>query len=98
MHNTRITAFALLAAALFVALPLAAQNGADILKGYSHPPLHRIIVPDASPDAGPTGIFPGKMKVAYGFNTITKYGGGQVIAIVDAYDDPNAEADLGTFS
>jgi len=87
-----------LAVALIVALPLAAQEGTSILKGTSHPPLRRIIVPDASPDAGPTGTFPGKMKVAYGFSQIAKYGGGQVIALVDAYDDPNAEADLGSFS
>lgn len=90
--------FALPVVALVVAFPLAAQDNTDILQGYSYPPLHRIIVPDASPDAGPTGIFPGKMKVGYGFSAIKKYGGGQVIAIVDAYDDPNAEADLGTFS
>jgi len=38
------------------------------------------------------------MRVAYGFNSIAKYGSGQVIALVDAYDDPNAEADLATFS
>jgi hypothetical protein len=38
------------------------------------------------------------MRVAYGFNSIAKYGSGQVIALVDAYDDPNAEADLGTFN
>lgn len=96
MNSARFS-FALPVVALVVALPLAAQD-TDILKGYSHPPLRRIIVPDALPDAGPTGIFPGKMRVAYGFNTIAKYGSGQVIALVDAYDDPNAEADLGTFS
>jgi subtilase family serine protease len=98
MNNARFSLCALLAVALVVALPLAAQDGTDILQGYSHPPLHPFIVPGASPDAGPTGIFPGKMRIAYGFNKITKYGGGQVIALVDAFDDPNAEADLGTFS
>jgi len=98
MHKARFNVFALLAIALVVALPLAAQDNTDILKEHSYPPLHRIIVPDASPDAGPTGTFPGKMKAAYGFNKIARYGGGQVIAIVDAYDDPNAEADLGTFN
>jgi subtilase family serine protease len=98
MHEARFNVLALLAIALVVALPLAAQDNTDILQGYSYPPLHRIVVANASPDAGPTGIFPGKIKVAYGFNKIARYGSGQVIAIVDAYDDPNAEADLGTFS
>jgi subtilase family serine protease len=97
MNRARFSLFALPAVAL-MALPLAAQDGSDILQGTSRPPLRRIIVPGASPDAGPTGIFPGKMRTAYGFTSITKYGAGQVIALVDAYDDPNAEADLGTFS
>ncbi len=85
------------AAALVAGFPLAAQEPPDPQKLTSHPPLHRIIVPDATP-AAPTGIFPGKMKVAYGFKSVANNGGGQIIAIVDAYDDPNAEADLGTFS
>jgi subtilase family serine protease len=98
MNRARFSLFALSAAALVVAFPLAAQNGSDILTGTSHPPLVHIIVPDATPDSGPTGTFPAKMKAAYGFNTITKYGAGQVIALVDAFDDPNAEADLGVFN
>src|ERR1035438_10022419 len=88
MHEARFNVLALLTIALVVALPLAAQDNTDILQGYSYPPLHRIVVANASPDAGPTGIFPGKIKVAYGFNKIARYGSGQVIAIVDAYDDP----------
>src|SRR5450755_1092244 len=99
MNATRF--LAKLAIPLAATLSLMAQvpdASVDILKGYSHPPLHRVITPNATPDAGPTGIFPAKMKVAYGLNGITNYGKGQTIAIVDAYDDPNAEADLGTFS
>jgi subtilase family serine protease len=38
------------------------------------------------------------MRAAYGFNLIQNHGQGQTIAIVDAFDDPNIEADLGTFS
>jgi len=90
-----------LAVAFALGLPLSAQSpdaSTDILQGYSHPPLWRIITPNAGPDAGPTGIFPAKMKVAYGFNLISNRGAGQKIAIVDAFDDPNAEADLATFS
>ncbi len=89
---------AILVATAFSLMAQTPDASVDILQGTSHPPLHRIATPDVSPDAGPTGIFPGKMKVAYGINAIKNYGKGQTIAIVDAYDDPNAEADLGTFS
>src|SRR5262249_14854365 len=34
----------------------------------------------------------------YGFDTLSNQGQGQTIAIVDAYDDPSIEADLGVFS
>jgi subtilase family serine protease len=98
MKHVRLRFSAKLAVALVAALPLAAQDSPDILKLSSHPPLQRIIVPDTTPAAGPTGIFPAKMRTAYGFNTITNHGAGQIIGIVDAYDDPNAEADLGTFN
>jgi len=98
MNHVRLRFSARLALTLVAALPLAAQDGTDLLKLTAHPPLQRLIVPGATPDAGPTGIFPAKMKAAYGFNKITNYGAGQIIAIVDAYDDPNAEADFGTFN
>ena len=52
---------------------------------------------------GPAGAYtPAQIQQAYGFNNIT-FGGvagngsGQTIAIVDAYDDPNIQADLNTF-
>ncbi len=92
---------ATLAASLLLVRPSAAQSpdsATDLRKLFAYPPLHRVIIPNISPDAGPTGVFPGKMKVAYGFNQLTAYGKGQTIALVDAYDDPNAEADLGSFS
>lgn len=98
MKHARLCFSATLAVALGAAVPLTAQDATDILTVRSHPPLHRIISPDASPDAGPTGIFPAKMKVAYGINLISNAGAGQTIAIVDAFDDPTAEADLATFS
>jgi subtilase family serine protease len=47
-------------------------------------------------------ITPDEMRAAYGMNLITfgtvvGDGSGQTIAIIDAYDDPNAAADLHTF-
>ena len=101
MKKQRLFLLVTLAIMLIAGVPVFAQSpdaSSDILQGFSHPPLVRIVTPNIGPDAGPTGIFPGKMKVAYGFNAITNHGKGQTIAIVDAFDDPNAEADLGTFS
>src|SRR3954470_19907979 len=45
----------------------------------------------AQPDAttGPTGLNPADLQAAYKLNSATA-GAGQVIAIVDAFDDPNA--------
>ncbi len=47
----------------------------------------------------PTSAFqPSQIRHAYGFDLVSNQGLGQIIAIVDAYDDPNAESDLGVFS
>jgi len=45
--------------------------------------------------ASPAGFWPSDIKSAYTLPT-TK-GTGQTVAIVDAYDDPNAESDLATY-
>ncbi len=45
--------------------------------------------------AGPAGYHPADLISAYALNA-TK-GSGQTIAIVDAYDNPKAEADLGVY-
>jgi uncharacterized repeat protein (TIGR01451 family) len=53
---------------------------------------------------GPTGTTPSQIRHAYGFDQITFNNGtipgdgtGETIAIVDAYDDPNAASDLHQF-
>jgi subtilase family serine protease len=46
----------------------------------------------------PTGLGPSTIKSVYGFSTLSTAGAGKTIAIVDAYDDPTAESDLGVFS
>jgi subtilase family serine protease len=61
---------------------------------YAQPPLY------ARPNgaAGPTwGFQPNAVRHAYGFDLLANQGKGQVLAIVDAFDDPNAEADLAVF-
>jgi len=45
-----------------------------------------------------SGLSPTNIKGAYGFSTSTAAGSRQIIAIVDAYDDPTAAGDLTTFS
>ena len=45
-----------------------------------------------------SGLSPATIKSAYGFPTSTTAGAGKTIAIVDAYDAPTAEKDLGVFS
>lgn len=45
-----------------------------------------------------SGFAPAQITTAYNFTSISNQGEGQVIALVDAFDDPNAEADLGVFS
>jgi len=44
----------------------------------------------------PSGLFPADLQNAYKLPSSTA-GSGQTIGIVDAFDDPNAEADLGVY-
>ncbi|HEX9018403.1 MAG TPA: hypothetical protein VF806_04420, partial [Anaerolineaceae bacterium] len=54
------------------------------------------VFPDAS--ASPTGLSPATIKSVYKFSTGSTVGAGKTIAIVDAYNDPNAESDLAVFN
>jgi subtilase family serine protease len=45
--------------------------------------------------AGPTGLGPKQIQSAYKLSGLSS--GGRTVAIVDAYNDPNAESDLATF-
>ncbi len=50
-----------------------------------------------SSSSGPAGgLTPADLASAYSFSPAVG-GAGQTVAVVDAYDDPNIEADLGTF-
>jgi hypothetical protein len=48
-----------------------------------------------SPASTPSGYGPADLQSAYSLPTSA--GGGATVAIVDAYDDPNAETDLATY-
>ncbi|HEX3392732.1 MAG TPA: PKD domain-containing protein [Solirubrobacteraceae bacterium] len=46
----------------------------------------------------PTGLAPSTIKGVYGYSTSATAGTGETVAIVDAYNDPNAASDLSQFS
>jgi subtilase family serine protease len=82
----------LAAAALVLA---AVPSGASAAPSdWAHPQFR--IKPLAT--TGPTGLSPAQIAAAYGFSTSATAGAGKTIAIVDAYNDPTAEADLAVFS
>ncbi|NNN36310.1 peptidase S8 [Streptomyces sp. S3(2020)] len=57
----------------------------------------KTVKPNAT-SATPTGYGPSDLQDAYGLTDASSSdGSGETIAIVDAYDDPNAEADLATY-
>lgn len=65
--------------------------------GQAHHPLHNF-TPIGASTALPLGLSPQQVRKAYGIDQIKNQGEGQIIAIVDAYDDPFAEYDLGVFN
>lgn len=98
----------ILAAALVLSQPLHGQQVFKVLprlpEGSENPisfmrPHYSIHTETASSQSGPpTSAFaPTQVRHAYGFDRITNQGAGQIIGVVDAYDDPNAESDLGVF-
>jgi subtilase family serine protease len=76
---------------------VAAQQFAhpDYLVGKRAPAVSSGVTPFAT---SPTGLSPAKIKAAYSFSTSATAGSGRTIAIVDAYNDPTAAADLAKFS
>src|SRR2546425_9547854 len=75
---------------LIVAQPILAERPPD---GYARPPLHL----KGNATSAPTGLSPSQVRHGYGFDQIANQGEGQIIAIVDAYDDPNIASDLNAF-
>lgn len=65
-----------------------------VLRGFAR--CHAIRV-DGGPGGGsPSGYNPADLQSAYKLASATA-GSGQTVALVDAYDDPNAESDLGVY-
>jgi subtilase family serine protease len=100
MHYTRLRLFGKLAVLLVAAVSLMAQS-ADVRvapedrAGWAHPP-YVVLRPLINPDVG--GFTPTQLRTAYGFSSVSNQGKGQTIALVDAYDNPDAESDLGVFT
>ena len=94
---------------LALAAPVGAQGGGGGITSADLGPLCSLDIPIGfsrcfvhlssvnSPNA-PAGQSPAKIKTVYNFPTSMTAGSGETIAIVDAYDNPKAEADLGVFS
>lgn len=56
------------------------------------------IVKPTLPSLAPSGLTPAQVSAAYGFNFVPYQGAGQIIGIIDAYDNPNVESDLAVFN
>jgi subtilase family serine protease len=78
--------------ACLLVLAMVVPAGADArTEHYAHPYTR----PQPNASSSPTGLTPAQVRTAYGFSAD---GAGRTIAIVDAYNDPNIESDLATFS
>jgi len=104
--SARITM--ILAMALFFCQPVFAQLPISLRLQTSEDnrepisfmrPHYLIHVSPESNLAGPpsSAYKPAQIRHAYGFDQVANQGAGQVIGIVDAYDDPNIESDLAVF-
>jgi subtilase family serine protease len=99
MHRTLILLFALL---LVVPATAAAKPNKHVCGAVptGAARCHARVVTDAAGGAAvtatPNGYGPADLQSAYALPSASA-GAGNVFAIVDAYDDPTAEADLGTY-
>ncbi|AJX32491.1 S53 family peptidase [Burkholderia oklahomensis] len=71
-------------------------EGTRVPKGFARPPFHTNKLRIAGTTVA--GLAPATVRHAYGFDSIANQGDGMVVAIIDAYDDPKIESDLGVFS
>ena len=96
---------------LVVCQPLYAQHAVTMLPHMDpngENPItfmrtHYVLQPTGSTETTlptpPSSAFkPAQVRHAYGFDKLTNQGQGQVIGIVNAYDDAKIESDLGVFS
>jgi subtilase family serine protease len=100
-------------AAVSATIPASASTPPAADGGLSHQPVcpgsrqvrfancDSVVVTDTHghplASTSPTGLSPATIQAAYSFSASLS-GAGKTVAIVDAYNDPNAESDLGVFS
>jgi subtilase family serine protease len=108
--STRFALAATLVAGVALVLPTGAVAANDHASATAVCPgspfgaarCHALVATDehGNPNAStsPTGLSPATIKSVYRFTTSSTAGSGKTVAIVDAYDDPSAEGDLGVFS
>jgi subtilase family serine protease len=105
--RTAAVAVSLLTAAFTVLVSLPA-NAAPSPTGATHRAVkvcttatagtaacHSLVRTDITPNATPAGLSPSSLRAAY--NLTSSGSSAQTIAIVDAFDDPTAEADLAVY-
>jgi subtilase family serine protease len=98
MTQKRILSFSAAAALVAAALPLMAQSARPVDPGdpnWAHPPI--VVMPRTADSPEIAGYSPSQIKSAYGLAGIANEGAGQIIALIDAYNNPDAASDLNTF-
>ncbi|MER6331570.1 peptidase S8 [Streptomyces sp. NPDC001034] len=78
------------------AAPAKGQMACKALQVTGGTPKSAHAETDLTAAAAPSGYGPASLQAAYNLPSATG-GSGQTVAIVDAYDDPNAEADLAVY-
>ncbi|MFF6958224.1 peptidase S8 [Streptomyces sp. NPDC088197] len=69
-----------------------------VTSGTVHAARTTTVSPDAATAATPSGYGPTDLRAAYGLTSAASTNGsGETVAIVDAYDDPNAASDLAAY-
>ncbi len=82
--------------------PVTNWHGAHVPGAARHGrPNDKLTLGEVSATAtepAPSGYFPAELQSAYGLASVSASSGStQTVAVVDAYDDPNAETDLATY-
>ncbi|MGV9352383.1 S53 family peptidase [Streptomyces misionensis] len=78
------------------AAPAKGQMACNALQVTAGTPRSAHAESDLTAAAAPAGYGPASLQAAYNLPSATG-GSGQTVAIVDAYDDPNAESDLAVY-
>ena len=102
MRYSPLFSLVLASSALLAQTPTPVVKPGSVPQGYARPTvwlLDQVASPTltVNPKSG-KWVNIDEMKNVYGLDQITGQGLGATIAIVDAYDSPNAELDLNTFS